>query len=198
MTRQVGITGGIGAGKSIVCQIFSALGVPVYAADVRAKYIIEHDASLKKQIVELLGPRAYLANGDYDRAWVAAQVFNNQHLLQNLNELVHPRVFEDTNVWAAKHQHQPYVLKEAAIMNKRAGDGNALHKIILVTAPLALRLDRIGARDPQRSAQQILDIIERQMPDEKRQLLADYVIVNDQRRPLIDQVLALDAVLRNA
>lgn len=196
MPHQIGITGGIGAGKSTVCQIFATLGVPIYEADARAKYLIQHDNILKNKIIDLLGSKAYAPNGAYNRAWVAAQVFDNQDLLKNLNAIVHPRVFEDTQAWVQTHAASAYVLKEAAIMNTRAGHGNALHKIILVTAPIDLRVARIQRRDPRRSRQEIQEIINRQMTDAERLPLADYVVVNDNRQPLIEQVLALDAMLK--
>lgn len=197
MPHQIGITGGIGAGKSTICQIFATLGVPVYEADARAKWLIQYDNDLKNKIIDLLGTRAYEPNDTYDRAWVAAQVFNNQGLLQKLNAIVHPRVFEDTQAWVQKHADSVYVLKEAAIMNSRAGSGNALYKIIVVTAPIDLRVARIKTRDPQRSEQEIQEIISRQMTDAQRLDLADYVIVNDNRKPLIEQVLALDAIFKS-
>lgn len=192
---QIGVTGGIGAGKSVVCRVFRALGVAVYEADERAKWLIEHDPILKADVVRVLGPDAYERHheppyGRYNRAWVAAQVFTNPDLLTRLNAVVHPRVLADTVSWVRQHADQPYVVKEAALM-RAAGDGNTLDKVIVVRAPLALRVARIQARDPHRSEAEIRNIIGQQMGDDARLALADYVIDNDERQLLLPQVLAI-------
>lgn len=187
---QIGVTGGIGSGKSLICAVFGALGVPVYAADDRAKWLTEHDPILKADIVRLLGPEAYTPLGQYNRQWVASQVFQNPDLLGQLNQLVHPRVMADTARWVAQHAHHPYVVKEAAIM-KRAGDHNTLDKVVVVQAPMDLRIARIRLRDPQRSEAQIRGIIQNQMSDEDRAALADYILINDETALLLPQIIAL-------
>lgn len=190
MPLQIGITGGIGAGKSIVCHIFSALGVPVYAADDRAKWLLNHDELLKKSVVSLLGAAAYLPDGHYNRSWVASQVFNNPVLLQKLNEIVHPRVGEDTQAWLKWHETARYVVKEAAIMAK-AGQHNSLAKVVVVDAPEDLRVKRVLQRDAQRSEAEIRAIIARQISDQERFKIADYVIYNDESQLLLPQIWAL-------
>ncbi|WP_234735523.1 dephospho-CoA kinase [Tellurirhabdus bombi] len=192
---QIGVTGGIGTGKSLVCRIFNALGIPVYEADERAKWLVNHDAILRADIIRLLGPNAYMPAGDllsgqYNRAWVAAQVFNHPERLQSLNALIHPRVYADTASWVTTHQHLPYVVKEAAIM-KAAGDGNTLDKVIVVQAPLELRLQRIRKRDPHRTEEEIINIINRQATEAERLAIADFVIHNDEKSLLIPQVIQL-------
>ena len=187
---QIGVTGGIGAGKSIVCLLFQAFGIPVYQADERAKWLTEHDPILKADIVRVLGPNAYDAVGHYNRAWVASQVFADPALLSQLNAVIHPRVMSDTNAWVNEHSDKPYVLKEAAIM-KAAGDSNSLDKVIVVQAPLSLRVERIRQRDPHRSEKEIINIVNRQISDDERSQLADYVIDNDETQLLIPQVVAL-------
>jgi dephospho-CoA kinase len=189
-TLQIGVTGGIGAGKSIVCQIFQAFGIPVYEADERAKWLTEHDPILKADIMRVLGPNAYDPLGHYNRAWVSSQVFADPALLTQLNGVIHPRVMSDTDSWVQEHADKPYVIKEAAIM-KAAGDHNSLDKVIVVQAPLALRIERIRQRDPYRSEQEIINIINRQISDDERLMLADYVINNDENQLLIPQVVAL-------
>lgn len=189
-TLQIGITGGIGSGKTIVCQLFRALGIPVYEADERAKWLTEHDPILKADITRVLGAQAYDATGHYNRSWVASQVFSNPDLLKALNAVIHPRVFADTDAWVQTHADKPYVLKEAALM-RAAGDGNTLDKVIVVQAPLTLRIERIQKRDPQRSEAEIRNIIERQISDEERLRLANYVIQNDEQQLLIPQVIQL-------
>ena len=193
---QVGVTGGIGSGKSVVCQIFQALGIPVYVADERAKWLTEHDPILKADVTRVLGPNAYDTVGRYNRGWVASQVFANSSLLAQLNGVVHPRVMADTEAWVQEHADKPYVVKEAAIM-KAAGDSNSLNWVIAVRAPLPLRISRIRQRDPFRSEAEILNIIERQISDEERVALADYVIDNDESRLLIPQVVALHEAFVN-
>jgi len=187
---QIGVTGGIGSGKSVVCRVFAALGIPVYDADTRAKWLTEHDPSLRTDIIRVLGPLAYDAQGRYNRAWVASQVFTNPTLLAQLNGVIHPRVLTDTLDWISQHTNAPYVVKEAALM-RAAGDGNTLDKVIVVRAPVALRITRIRQRDPQRSEANIQAIIDRQISDEDRLKLADYVLMNDESQLLLPQILAL-------
>lgn len=192
---QIGVTGGIGSGKSIVCRIFSALGVPVYSADDRAKWLLNHDLSLKSAVAELLGSEAYLPSGSYNRTWVASQVFQNPVLLQKLNAIVHPRVGEDTQVWVEQNRKAPYVIKEAAIMAK-AGQNNALAQVIVVHAPADLRVARVLLRDPQRSEKEVRDIIARQISDQERHKIADFVIYNDESQLLIPQVWRLHQLFK--
>ena len=187
---RIGVTGGIGSGKSTVCRVFQALGIPVYQADERAKWLTEHDPILKADIVRVLGKNAYDPVGRYNRAWVASQVFANPDLLNQLNALIHPRVMSDTETWVREHANKPYVIKEAALMTK-AGTGNSLDKVIVVQAPTALRIARIHQRDPQRTEQEIQHIIDRQISDEERLTIADYIIQNDETQLVLPQVLAL-------
>lgn len=195
MSKVIGITGGIGSGKSLIARIFSTLGIPVYEADDRAKRLMNTDSELRQQLEELLGKEAYTAEGIYNRSWVAGQVFHNPELLRKLNALVHPRVRQDGIDWAARYPEAPYLLYEAAIM-KAAGQGNNFKKVIIVEAPFDLRIQRVRQRD-QRSEAAIRDIIARQASEEERQQIADYVILNDEKTPLIDQVLKLDQELRS-
>ena len=190
-----GITGGIGSGKSLICKIFSTMNIPIYDADSRAKYLIINNLSLKKSIKSLLGESSYKPSGDYNRTWVASQVFNNPDLLKQLNSLVHPCVHRDAQDWVKKYPKSPFLLYEAALM-KAAGDSNVFEKVIVVNAPIALRIKRIKQRD-NRSEQEIKDIIARQITDEERLKIADYVIENDDKQPILDQVLALFEILLN-
>ncbi|WP_394991537.1 dephospho-CoA kinase [Emticicia sp.] len=191
----IGITGGIGSGKSIICKIFEVLGVPVYYADERAKWLTNNDLQLRKEIKELLGREAYNSDGQYNRKWVASQVFDNPALLKILNSLIHPRVFDDTKLWLNQHQNHPYILREAALTNA-AGNGNDLDKLIVVTSPLDLRIARIKKRDPQRTKEEIQDIISRQKTEQEFQQIADYQIVNNEKQLLISQVLALHQIFQ--
>lgn len=189
---KVGITGGIGSGKSTVCRIFAVLGVPVYDADSRAKWLQTHDESLKNQIIHHFGKAAYAADGSLNRSYMAAQVFNQPEKLQLLNSLVHPRVAEDSAQWLARQQaaSKPYAIKEAALMIE-AGSYKQLDVLIVVTAPEEVRIARVLQRDPQRSPEEVAAIISKQMPESEKVKIADYVIVNDGSHMLIPQIIRL-------
>lgn len=192
--KLIGITGGIGSGKSIVCKVFELLDVPVYYADARANWLTNNDLQLRKEIKELLGRQAYDENGQYNRKWVASQVFDNPELLKMLNMLIHPRVFSDTKKWLTLHQNQPYVVREAAISNA-AGKGNDLDKLIVVSCPIVVRIKRIQQRDPQRSDEQIRAIIARQKTEEEFSEIADYQIINDDTQLILPQILSIHQTL---
>ncbi len=191
--KLIGITGGIGSGKSIVCKVFATMGIPIYEADSRAKSFMNNDLYLKKLIKNLLGEQAYTPTGEYNRAWVASQVFNNPVLLKQLNAIVHPRVRDDSEQWIQQHSKVPFLLYEAAIM-KAAGEGNHFDKVIIVNAPIGLRIKRVQKRD-NRSEKEIKDIIARQISDEERLKIADFVIENDEEVPLLQQILDLEFII---
>ena len=185
---RVGITGGIGSGKTTVCRMFEALGIPVYYADERAKWLISNDETLKNGIVDLLGPEAYTAEGAYDRAYVARIVFSDAEKLKSLNALVHPAVEADSRRW---HEAQcraglSYTLKEAALMIE-SGSHRHLDRLIVVTAPEALRIRRVMERDSV-AEEQVRSRMAHQLPEADKIALADFVIRNDGELPLIPQV----------
>jgi dephospho-CoA kinase len=186
----VGITGGIGSGKSTVCKVFQTLGVPVYDADSRAKYLMTTDGILMSQISKEFGDLSYDNLGQLNRSYLAANVFGSPAKLEKLNSLVHPRVGADFKQWAEQHSDEPYLLKEAALLYE-AGSHESLDMVIVVFSPEELRLKRILVRDKHRSADQIKDIMSRQWSDEKKLQLADHVIYNDEHQLIIPQVLAL-------
>ena len=190
---QVGVTGGIGSGKSVICRIFDCLGVPIYEADARAKWLSDNDPDIRLEVIELLGEKSF-ANGIYNRDYVASRVFSDAQLLHQLNQIIHPRVSADADRWLERHGSEPYVLREAALMN-RAGDGNSLDKVIVVTAPLPLRIERIRSRDPHRSEEGIRAIIKNQISEESRLKLADYVLDNSENAALIPRILSLHNTL---
>ncbi len=194
MQKIIGITGGIGSGKSLICKIFSTMNIPVYDADSRAKSLMNNDLVLKSSIQNLLGEQAYTPAGEYNRPWVASQVFNNPDLLKQLNSIVHPRVREDSQAWVKQHSNAPFLLYEAALM-KAAGDGNMFDKVIVVNAPIDLRIKRVMKRD-KRSEKEIRDIIARQISDEERLKIADFVIENNDKQSVLEQVLGLYEVLQ--
>lgn len=186
---QIGITGGIGSGKSLVCRIFNLLGVAVYDADSRAKSLMTTDGILVSQIKKEFGTLSFRADGSVNREYLAEYVFSNPEKLKILNELVHPRVGEDYAQWV-NEQRSVYVLKEAALLFE-AKSNTALDKIIVVSAPEALRIKRVLLRDKHRTEEQVKDIIRNQLMEEEKLKLADYIIVNDESKGLIPQVLQL-------
>ena len=192
---QIGITGGIGSGKSVVCKVFACLGIKIYDADSRAKWLTNHNEEVRQKIVGLLGNEAYTAN-EYNRKWVAAQVFDNPGLLTQLNKIIHPAVGEDTEAWVNRNTSERYLIKEAAIM-KAAGHNNALDYVVVVKAPIELRIQRILVRD-HRTEDEIRAIMKRQVSEEERDAIADFQIFNDEQNPLIPQVLKLHEIFIRA
>lgn len=181
---RVGLTGGIGSGKSTVAAFFEDLGIPVYVADLQAKYLMENDAQLRDQITALLGASAY-KDGQLNRGYVAEQVFGNAELLQDLNSLVHPAVRRDFQRWASL-QKAPYVVQEAAILFENGGYQN-FDKMILVTAPEGERLRRVMARDKASEAD-VRARMDHQWPDDRKRPLADFEIRNDTLPHVLQQV----------
>jgi dephospho-CoA kinase len=186
---KVGITGGIGSGKSTVCQVFKILGVPVYSADDRAKWLMAHDQELKSKLSETFGPVTFLPDGTLNRAFLAKEVFSDPEKIKKINALVHPAVGQDFKSWAEK-QTAPYILKEAALLFE-TGASQELDKIINISSPLKIRMARVLMRDPHRDKDQINDIINQQLPDERKNELADFVIKNAENKLLIPQILEI-------
>ncbi len=188
---NVGITGGIGSGKSLVCKIFQVLGIPVYDADTRARWLQSNDEELIGLIIKNFGNEAYIEANKLNRNFLAEKVFSNHEELNLLNQLVHPRVALDYQKWVAQHSSKPYVLKEAALLIE-SGAYRALDFIIHVKAPIDIRISRIRNRDKGRTEEQIHQIISKQLSDEERDQHTDYIIVNDHRSLLIPQVLHIN------
>jgi dephospho-CoA kinase len=187
---QVGITGGIGSGKSLVCKIFRCLGIPTYDADSRAKYLMTTDTILIEQIKKEFGTLSYNPEGVLNRKYLAETVFSNPIQLEKLNGLVHPRVGNDYTRWAASHTKSPYIIKEAALLFE-SGSASSLDKIIAVYAPEATRLHRVLKRDAHRTQQGVKEVIQNQMDEEEKKNRADFVILNDESQLIIPQVLHL-------
>jgi dephospho-CoA kinase len=185
---RVGITGGIGTGKTTVCRLFEYLGVPVYAADLAAKRLMREDPALIKRVQDAFGPESYL-NGEPNRPFLAQSVFGNPQKLELLNSLVHPAVFQDFEHWCSLQKDAPYVIKEAAIMFE-SGSYKQVHTVVVVAAPLELRLQRVKERDGL-ADEDILKRIASQMPQETLISRADAVILNDGSHSLIKQVIQL-------
>lgn len=189
---KVGITGGIGSGKSVVCRLFSMLGVPVYDTDARAKLLMASDAVLADSIRRRFGEESY-RGGLPDRVFLAGKVFADREALAALNGLVHPAVIRDFDAWAAACQCA-YVIAESAILYE-SGMYRHTDVVVTVSAPESLRAARAARRDgcePDR----ILLRMQNQMTDARREAMADRVIFNDGHHLVWEQVLALDTVFR--
>lgn len=186
---RIGITGGIGSGKSLICKIFGHLGIPLYDADSRAKGLMTTDRILVEQIKKEFGLLSFNPAGDLNKEHLR-KAFANPLELKKLNALVHPRVAVDFENWAAQQTGYKYIIKEAALLIE-SGAYKKLDRLVVVLAPKALRIQRVVKRDPHRSQQEIESIIGNQMSDEAKIDLADDVIVNDEMHLVIPQVLEL-------
>lgn len=174
MPKIVGLTGGIGSGKSRVVEVFTALGVPCYIADQAAKKIMVDNATVKQQIIDLFGEKAYDQNG-LNRAYIGELVFKTPQKLAALNAIVHPAVAQDFSLWVIQQDH-PYVIKEVAILFETGGY-KAVDQSLLITAPKEVRLQRAMKRD-QSTKEEVLARMNNQWEDEQRIPLASHVIEN--------------------
>ena len=191
---RIGITGGIGSGKSVVAKVFATLGVPVYDSDSRAKHVMAHDLVLRTQLQEAFGAEAYDAAGQLNRPYLAKVAFNDAAQLARLNALVHPRVGEDFATWSAAQAAagQLYILKEAALLYE-SGAYKGLDAIITVFAPVEVRAARVLRRDAHRSAADVQAIMNKQLSEDEKLARAEHVVYNDDSQLVLPQVLALDA-----
>ncbi|MCF8450972.1 MAG: dephospho-CoA kinase [Taibaiella sp.] len=188
---KVGITGGIGSGKSLACRVFATLGIPIFYADDAARHLMEHDTSLRQSIIQLLGPESYTANKP-NRERIAAIVFSNPERLKELNSLVHPATIGYANEWIQR-QTSHYIIKEAAIFFE-SGSYTEMDVMIGVFAPQELRIARTMKRS-NLSREKVLTIIARQMNEDEKMKRCNHVIVNDDIQALLPQVLHLHELL---
>lgn len=190
---RIGITGGIGSGKSVVARVFAALGAPVYDSDSRAKWVMAHDRVLREQLQAAFGAKTYDAAGQLNRPYLAQVAFNDATQLARLNGLVHPRVGADYAAWAAAQAAAgyPYCLKEAALLYE-SGAYRGLDAIIAVFAPASVRTARVLRRDAHRSAAEVQAIMGKQLSEEEKLARAEHVVYNDDSQLVLPQVLALD------
>ena len=187
MALKIGLTGGIGSGKTTVAKIFELLGVPVYYADEASKRLYHTNKELMDGLKKHFGEDVYI-NEQLNRSKLAAIVFNDPAKLELLNSLVHPLTIKDAEEWMQK-QKVPYIIKEAALLFE-AGSAKGLDFVIGVSAPEELRIKRVMDRDGIKK-EEVLSRIERQMDDKTKMLLCDFIIKNDEEELVIPQVLAL-------
>ena len=187
---RVGLTGGIGSGKTTVARVFEALGASVYPADARAKELLSSDREIVSGLTELLGSEAY-RDGQPDRAWIASRVFGDRELLMGMNAIVHPRVAADWDRWATRRQLAgvPYVIMEAAVLYESGFEG-LVDKVVTVEAPVEQRVARAAARDSA-TPESICLRMANQMTTEERTARADFVIDNSDGSPIVPLILKL-------
>ena len=193
--KRVGLTGGIGSGKSTVARIFQSLGVPIYFADDRGKYLLDHDLELKEAVRAAFGESVY-PGGKLDRKALGAIVFDSPDRLSELSALVHPAVGRDYLAWceATAVEDNPFTIKEAAILFETGGY-REMDATIVVSAPEELRISRVMSRDGVEE-DAVRARMDRQWPEGDKVALADYVIVNDGELSLIEQVVELHKELK--
>jgi len=184
---KIGLTGGIGSGKSTVARIFEVLGIPVYYADEAARRIMNEDENLKAQISAAFGAQSYV-NGGLNRAYLAAEVFNDKIKLERLNALVHPITIADSQQWMQR-QTTPYAIKEAALIFE-SGTQRYLDYVIGVSAPTSLRILRTTRRDKS-AKEKVESVINRQLDESIKMKLCDFVITNDEQQAVLPQVMDL-------
>lgn len=199
MVLRVGLTGGIGSGKSTVAKIFEVLGVPVYYADEAARRLMNENEELKAAIIKNFGEASY-NNGELDRKYLASVVFSNKAKLDLLNSLTHPITISDAEQWIknlaesrphgpAGGQTSPYIIKEAALLFE-SGAAEQLDKVIGVYAPQPIRVKRVMVRDGL-SEEDVMKRIRRQMDEDMKMKRCDFVITNDEQQLVVPQVLEL-------
>ena len=187
---KVGLTGGIGSGKTTIAKIFMQLGVPVYFSDTRAKDLMLNNKSLQESLISLFGDEVII-DGLLNRSHIASKVFSNPKQLVKLNALVHPFVQKDFDAWSAS-QSSHYVLKEAAIIFETGAD-KFLDQVILVESPEDLKISRVMLRDKV-TMKEVLMRMGNQWSDDQKRINADYIILNDEKCSLINQILKLHTV----
>lgn len=182
--KVVGLTGGIGSGKSLVARSLEAMGYPVYFSDERAKDLVDSDPGIRLELIELVGTEVYL-NGKLNRPFLAEKLFSNDELRLKVNEIIHPRVRAVFAKWLSE-QKSPIVFNEAAILFETGAFRN-FDKMVLVTAPEELKIERVMKRD-NCTKEKVQERMSKQWKDEAKIPLADYVLVNDDRTPLLEQI----------
>jgi dephospho-CoA kinase len=193
--KKIGITGGIGSGKTIVCEVFRLMGVPVFHADNIARDLQQNDSNVRNALIELLGKDIYNASGILNRENIARMIFNDKELLAKVNQIIHPAVRENFRHWVVNHIKEKYILYEAAILFE-SGYYKELDLNILILADEDIRVKRVIKRD-NISEQSVRERIKNQMPDQEKIRLADYIIENNEKQLIIPQVLELDKLFRS-
>ena len=175
MTKIVGLTGGIGSGKTSVAEMFKSFGVPVYNADEEAKILMQNSEAIKHELIDLLGESCF-TDGQLNRSYIASQVFADKRLLQKINAIVHPKVAAHFQEWFS-NQNAPYIIKEVAILFETKSQ-HLFDFIITVTAPIETRIQRVMDRD-QKTKKEVMSVINNQLPDLEKINQSNFVIYNN-------------------
>lgn len=192
---QVGITGGIGSGKSTICKAFVALGIPFYDADARAKDIMNLDLGLKEAVQASFGAGSY-NEGGLNRPYLAKQIFGNEQETQKLNAIVHPFVANDYAKWVIENSQAPYLIKEAALLFE-SGSYQSVHYTINVSATAEERLLRVLSRDSFRTEEEVKNIMNRQWNEEQRAQKADFILNNAFSSVVLQTIIELNEQFSN-
>ena len=193
---NVGITGGIGSGKTTVCKIFERFGIPIYYADDRAKKLMITNQEIIDKVKHIFGKNSYLKSGQLNRSLISKEAFSNPEKLKALNAVVHPAVAKDTLDWQSSLNDVPYSLKEAALIIETGGH-LFLDKLIVVSTPQDIRIQRVMNRDDTKK-EAVLARMKKQLPEEEKLKHADYIIKNDGSESLILQVWKIHLELKSA
>lgn len=193
--KKVGITGGIGSGKTIVCEVFKLLGISVFHADIVARNLQQNNFEIRKKLIDLFGESIYSQDGTLDRKRLAGTIFKDKDLLGKVNQIIHPAVREIFFNWMNEHSEEDYVLYEAAILFE-SGYHNDFDLNILVVAEENIRMKRVMQRD-NISRDSFMERVNNQMNDQEKIPQADYILENNEKKLLIPQIIELDKVIRN-
>jgi dephospho-CoA kinase len=185
---KIGLTGGIGSGKSVVAKIFSLFDVPIYYADSQAKRLMLENTNLKQSIINLLGKMAY-QDKQLNTSYIADKIFNDPELLEQMNNFVHPAVHKDFLSWSLQHKEKAYVIEEAALILE-GGNIDVFDYVIVVSSPDKLRIERVMERDGI-TKEEVLMRMKSQLPQDRKIELADFLIENDEIRLVTPQVIEL-------
>jgi dephospho-CoA kinase len=190
---RVGLTGGIGSGKTTIANFFSILGIPIYFSDERAKLLMVNNLGIKEGLIELLGANCYLLSGEINKEFISKRIFSDRQLLDGINKIVHPVVKSDFEEFCMQNSNKKYIIKESAILVE-TGLFKTLDKLILITANQELRISRLQERDKQK-AEEISTKISKQLSDSEKKGFADYIIENNNQEFLIPQLIKIHTQL---
>ena len=193
--KRIGLTGGIGSGKTIISRIFRTFGIPVFNADETAKTLMNTNPEIREELKQTLGETAYNSDNTINKTYLRNVLFNDKETLNTLNKIVHPYVINRFEEWYTQLS-APYAIKEAAILFE-SGAYKYMDRIITVFAPVELRIKRIMQRDGT-TRENVLKIIENQLPDEEKMKQADYIIYNNGRQMVIPQVMEIHKQIKNS
>ncbi len=185
---KVGVTGGIGSGKTIVCKVFASLGVPVYNADEAARMLTDTNSNIQKKLIALFGNKIYNESG-INRKLMSSLIFSDKRLLEEVNQIIHPYVKQNFIQWTANYIGKDYVIQEAAILFE-SGSDELVDKCITVTAPIDIKMERLLLRNGM-TEKRINEIMSNQWPDEKKIQRSDFIINNDEKSLILPQILSI-------